>query len=526
MIMPQIYHFPSNCEKILKLSYFTLENLLDEDEVVIDVKEGKAVVINYLLQPGNMKSLINYLVQVPEPDATESVKFRYPAVVFEILTSDIEEMDAAILLNPSYLELIVGFFEKDHQTTLSQRITLVSRFIIYLFKIDADRMTRFITKRDNLVPFLISNINIAGIVTFITAMISEEEYIASWIINAKFIPRLIENFSPHERKDQSRHSFTCTAILEILEVVPGKSRFVIEMNSKDIVDYLTSFMFLPNNDSALLRGLFIFQKLLQIKNAERQIYGVKKEATPVCLVVLDHLSDFHKILGHTLEKNVRGEEPFGPTRMAILKVLKTLVDANFPKVQEKILTSDIFSLALNLFPKFPKNNIFHATTATLVCASLQQRNAHEIRSFLSSSKLVEFIMSMEQEPSCSQFKRWFHLICRVIIDRAKRYMEVQEFLEKIVGWLDYSSMVLTEKVKDDLFDRDKLRENSYPREETALYKDDDVGISLDHSVMSLDVDIDSKTDTDELELNDTEMCVSKFEIETFGLRVEPIDQTS
>lgn len=46
---------------------------------------------------------------------------------------------------------------------------------------------------------------------------------------------------------------------------------------------------------------------------------------------------------------------------------------------------------------------------------------------------------------------------------------MQEFLEKIVGWLDYSSMVSAEKSKDDQFDREKLKENSEPRESAALF---------------------------------------------------------
>lgn len=41
----RLYHFPSVCEKIISCPGFTLENLLDEDEIVIDVKEGKENII-------------------------------------------------------------------------------------------------------------------------------------------------------------------------------------------------------------------------------------------------------------------------------------------------------------------------------------------------------------------------------------------------------------------------------------------------------------------------------------------------
>lgn len=78
-------------------------------------------------------------------------------------------------------------------------------------------------------------------------------------------------------------------------------------------------------------------------------------------------------------------------------------------------------------------------------------------------------------------------------------------------------MVIAEKIKEDQFDRDRLKEEgeSSVRPETVGWKDDDVGIELDHTKLTEDVDIDSKTDTEECELNDTEMSISKFEIENF-----------
>jgi hypothetical protein len=43
---PQIYHFPSNCEKIITTNQsYKLEDLLEEDEIVTDVKEGKPNII-------------------------------------------------------------------------------------------------------------------------------------------------------------------------------------------------------------------------------------------------------------------------------------------------------------------------------------------------------------------------------------------------------------------------------------------------------------------------------------------------
>lgn len=159
-----LYHFPSNCEKIIIRSSYTLEELLDEDEVVTDVKEGKENIIAMyvlmtppvltpsLLRPNNFASLVSYLVANPTPETSEKAQFRYvrvsngsltsryPAVAFEILTSDIDEMCDAVLENSKLLDSVIGYFEQIHPPTLSRRITLVSRFIAYLFKYDRNKV--------------------------------------------------------------------------------------------------------------------------------------------------------------------------------------------------------------------------------------------------------------------------------------------------------------------------------------------------------------------------------------------------
>jgi len=243
---------------------------------------------------------------------------------------------------------------------------------------------------------------------------------------------------------------------------------------------------------------------------------VKKELPLIGHTILDNLPMLMEILNTPLSI-VRNEEPFGALRLIILRVIKVLVEGCYPGIQEKILNSSIFEFILKSFGKFPKNNLFHATSSHLICLCFHQRNSTEIVAFLTAASLVNIFISTENDPSSAKYRMWFHLISRVLIDRAKRFKEVSDYLDKIVGWNDYRAKVLSEKSKEDQFDRERLKEDGERghREESVAFLDDDVGIILDHSRLTGDVDIDSKTDADEVELNETEMCVNKFEIENF-----------
>lgn len=93
-----------------------------------------------------MKMLVKYIAQLPEENdpANEAVNLRYPMVAFEILTADIEDIYETLLENNSYLDMLISFFERSHQNTLSQKITLVSRLIIFLFRLDCNKVHIFL----------------------------------------------------------------------------------------------------------------------------------------------------------------------------------------------------------------------------------------------------------------------------------------------------------------------------------------------------------------------------------------------
>eukprot|EP01126_Amoeba_proteus_P010615 TRINITY_DN14162_c0_g2_i10.p1 TRINITY_DN14162_c0_g2~~TRINITY_DN14162_c0_g2_i10.p1 ORF type:complete len:195 (-),score=39.12 TRINITY_DN14162_c0_g2_i10:16-600(-) len=111
------FSFPSNCDKILEEKTIVLERLLDEDDIITDSKEQKPVLLNHLLLQTTIQRLLDYLTQEPPLEASDSVKYRYPAVVGEIFSSKIEAIDRTIS-SPEYLGVLFGFWKTEHVNTL------------------------------------------------------------------------------------------------------------------------------------------------------------------------------------------------------------------------------------------------------------------------------------------------------------------------------------------------------------------------------------------------------------------------
>lgn len=61
------YSQPSPLEAILDMDGFTLEDLLDETDLIQECKSLNGRLVNFLKEPSTVQSLLKYLVAMPEP---------------------------------------------------------------------------------------------------------------------------------------------------------------------------------------------------------------------------------------------------------------------------------------------------------------------------------------------------------------------------------------------------------------------------------------------------------------------------
>ena len=61
------YSQPSPLEAMLDMDNFTLDELLDESDLIQECKSLNGRLVNFLKEPSTVRSLLNYLVDMPEP---------------------------------------------------------------------------------------------------------------------------------------------------------------------------------------------------------------------------------------------------------------------------------------------------------------------------------------------------------------------------------------------------------------------------------------------------------------------------
>jgi hypothetical protein len=74
----------SPIETILDSEEFTLQQLLDEDDLIQECKQLNKKLIDFLALPEQVEALINYVVSEVAPESDDKTKFIYPYKASEV----------------------------------------------------------------------------------------------------------------------------------------------------------------------------------------------------------------------------------------------------------------------------------------------------------------------------------------------------------------------------------------------------------------------------------------------------------
>ncbi|XLR43449.1 hypothetical protein S83_028109 [Arachis hypogaea] len=77
-------------EAILDKENFTLEELLDEEEVIQECKAVNSQLINFLRDRAQVEQLLRYITEEPPEDAESKRTFKFPFISCKIFTCEID----------------------------------------------------------------------------------------------------------------------------------------------------------------------------------------------------------------------------------------------------------------------------------------------------------------------------------------------------------------------------------------------------------------------------------------------------
>lgn len=267
------FHTVSAIDTILDKEGYTLEELLDEEEILQEVKSQNKRLLDFLTQPDILKVLIEFItVEPPEGDEESKRKFKYPFLACEILCSDVWTICDAVYKDQDLVHSLYSFLEQDAPLN-HQLANYVCRSAGVLLQRKITETVDYMKDR-GMIQHFIKHLNNASVMDLLLKVIACEETsegcgILDWLCETDLIPCLVSKFSPENTPEV--HENAAQALVDIISVSGGvsSSPLIRQLESEPIVKSLfDAVLHEPASSSALLHGLTVAIELLARSAAE------------------------------------------------------------------------------------------------------------------------------------------------------------------------------------------------------------------------------------------------------------------
>ncbi|XP_027487672.1 serine/threonine-protein phosphatase 6 regulatory subunit 2-like, partial [Corapipo altera] len=161
----------SHVDKLLDKEDVTLEELMDEDDVLQECKAQNRRLLDFLCQQHCMEQLVTLITHEPPLDMDEKVRFKYPNTACELLTSDVPQINDKLGGDETLLNILYDFL--DHEPPLNPLLaSFFSKTIGNLIARKTEQVIAFLRKKDKFISLVLKHIDTSAMMDLLLRLIS------------------------------------------------------------------------------------------------------------------------------------------------------------------------------------------------------------------------------------------------------------------------------------------------------------------------------------------------------------------
>ncbi|GAB2248108.1 hypothetical protein Droror1_Dr00007990 [Drosera rotundifolia] len=405
----------SPVETILDKADFTLEELLQEDEIIQECKALNSRLINFLRERPQVEQLIRYIVEEEGPEDAEMRPFRLPFIACEILTCEVDVLLKTLVEDDELLNLFFSFVEPNrlHSTLLAGYF---SKVVVCLLSRKTVPLLQYIQFHQEIIKKMIDLIGITSIMEVLVRLIGADEHIYTncadtmrWFEDTDVADLIVDKFNSSDSPEV--HANAAEILCAITRYAPPGLVTIISSPSF-IGNLFRNALDQSRPRSVLVNSLAVCISLLDPKRLTIGIYpAYNRQLTPTSTVTSNPevVDGMLEILGPLLELlNVSSEgtvlpttygklqPPLGKHRLKIVEFVSILLSVGGEAAENKLMQLGAVNLILDLFFKYPYNNFLHHFVEDIVIACLESKNGSLVKHILGDCNLIEKILDAEK----------------------------------------------------------------------------------------------------------------------------------
>uniref|UniRef100_A0AAR2JYI7 Protein phosphatase 6, regulatory subunit 3 n=1 Tax=Pygocentrus nattereri TaxID=42514 RepID=A0AAR2JYI7_PYGNA len=369
-------HTTSHIDTLLDKEDVTLTEVMDEEDVLQECKAQNHKLVDFLVRPQCMEDLVGYITQEPNDDVEEKIKYKYPNISCELLTSDVGQINDRLGEDDSLLMKLYGFLQ--NEPPLNPLLaSFFSKVLSILIGRKPEHIVEFLRKREDFVDLMIKHIGTSAIMDLLLRMLTciepqqLRQDVLNWLNEEKVIQRLVDMLQPSQ--DEDRHSNASQSLCEIIRLsrdqmfqVQGCSEpdpLLATLEKQETVEQLLSNIFdKEKNESAIVSVIQILLTLFETRRPAFEGHlelcppGLNHPSFSVNQSILDavrpRLKDFHQLLLEPPKVSVGGttwgvlDPPVGNTRLNVVRLVASLLQANTHIINQELINLNMLGVIL------------------------------------------------------------------------------------------------------------------------------------------------------------------------------------
>lgn len=409
-------------DEILGREEFSLEDLLDHEDIISECKYLNADLVEYLSRKEVIELLINYVIQKPAPpeeqipasQQTEEQEriAKYPYIASELFTCEVHDMLDCLFDNQNLLKLLFSFLDQEPPLDPAN-VSYFCKVVVVLIGKKQAELVQFIQETGQLEK-LLNHIGLYSVMELLIRIgwddgngaeqVESKSLDPTWLHKADLVRRLVAKLDPKFDTVPEVHVNAACALVDVVvktgPQVPSLGLLVQDLQTQPVLDTIFKYLFsgsassLTNCLSVAIvlvqsdtdRRLQMQHDLQQLDNDEpvseterRERWSkmmVERDAmAPILTHVVDALPKLLEYLVNPTEldgveiKTQSGETlspPFGASRLKIVELILALVRAEVSDVNAGLIANNCFSFVLDMCFQFPWNNMLHGLVESIV----------------------------------------------------------------------------------------------------------------------------------------------------------------
>ncbi|XP_027351329.1 serine/threonine-protein phosphatase 6 regulatory subunit 3 isoform X1 [Abrus precatorius] len=405
----------SPVETILDREDFTLEELLDEDEIIQECKALNGRLINFLSARAQVEQLIQYIVEEAPEDAEKKRSFKFPFIACEIFTCEVDIILKTLVEDEELMSLLFSFLEPDHSHS-NLLAGYFSKVVVCLLLRKTVPFMQYVQAHQEIVKKLVELVGITSIMEVLIRLIGADEHMyvnhvdaMQWIEDTNVLEMIVDKFSSSDSPEV--HANAAETLCAITRFAPAG--LSVKISSPSFIGRLFRHALEDSRPkSVLVNSLSVCISLLDPKRLTLGAYhtynrqmtnGSTVTANPETVEgMLESLGDLLKLLDISSAENLllttfgKLQPPLGKHRLKIVEFISVLVTVGGEAAEKKLIDLGAVQRIIHLFFEYPYNNFLHHHVENIIMSCMESKNSSLLEHLLRDCDFVGKIIQAEK----------------------------------------------------------------------------------------------------------------------------------